>query len=362
MVKAPQLLLRAALLTATALPLVASCGGAPKTSAHKELSAREIMQRYKPAIVRIENDKGTHIGVGTGFIVAPDGRIATNLHVIIGGGKLRVKLSDHSMHEVTRVIAYDQDRDLAIIEIDTKVDMPTLRLGDSDAVEPGDSVIAVGNPMNFDYTVSDGLISSVRVRNDNAILQISAPISQGSSGGPLFNAFGEVIGVATMVLTEGQNLNFGVPINYLAPLLEKEGGETAAQFAAHFAPKAPTQPTQIQTDTGPITREIPQHSVSMLKECKKEQIVKVFDGINRAIELGAPLYNDGDHLACFNIYSQTATHFENDKTLCKPLRDSFGAGLLKAETKGDPTSKAWAMRDTFDGLLRVIVTLAQQPR
>src|SRR5690606_4902909 len=110
-----------------------------------------------------------------------------------------------------RVIAVDADRDLAIIEIDAPGKLPTLPLGNSDIVMPGDSVVVIGNPMRLDFTVSDGLISSVRPVDNDVILQISAPISQGSSGGPLFNSFGEVIGVATMVSSEGQNLNFGVP-------------------------------------------------------------------------------------------------------------------------------------------------------
>ncbi len=358
MLSASQWLPRSALLASMLLLLLASCGAAQKQPVEsKELTPREIMQRYKPAIVRIENNMGARIGVGTGFVVSEQGRIATNLHVIMGPGRLRVKLSDDSMHEVRRVVAVDQDRDLAVIEIDTTTKMPTLRLGDSDKVEPGDAVIAVGNPMQLDYTVSDGLISSVRKIDDDVILQISAPISQGSSGGPLFNSFGEVIGVATMVSSEGQNLNFGVPINYLRPLLAHQGSETVEEFAERFRPKQ--APGRIKTDVGTIQREVPQHDISILSDCSKEQVLKVFTGVQRAIELGAPLYNDGDHLACFNIYEQTAAHFEKDRTMCKGLRDALAAGLLKAEAETDPTHKAWVLRDTFDGVLGVIVNRAR---
>jgi hypothetical protein len=361
--KASHAFLRGALLSVTALaisaPLVACGGSAPKAaSTPEQLTPREVMQRFKPAIVRIENHMGARTGVGTGFFVTPEGRIATNLHVIAGGGILRVKLSDDSVHLVMRVVAIDQDRDLAIIEIDAPTKMPTLELGDSNAVEPGDAVIAVGNPMRLDYTVSDGLISSVRPVDDDVILQISAPISQGSSGGPLFNIFGQVIGVATAVSAEGQNLNFGVPVNYLKPLLAHDGGETVAEFAKRFKPRP--RPSVITTDAGDVKREVPSHNIAILKDCTREDVLKVFNGIQRAIELGAPLYNDGDHQACFNIYEQTATHFEKDPQLCKGLRDSLGAGLLKAETQGDATHKAWVMRDTFDGLLKVIVELAQR--
>lgn len=339
------------------LAFLASCGGQARQKP-RELSARDIVERYKPAIVRIENDLGTQVGVGTGFVVSPEGRIATNLHVIAGGGVLKVKLSDGSEHIVPRVVAVDVERDLALIEIDAPAKMRTVPLGNSDIVAPGDAVIAIGNPMTLDFTVSDGLISSVRPVQNPVVLQISAPISQGSSGGPLFNSYGEVIGVATAVSLEGQNLNFGVPINYLRPLLAHEGSETVEEFAKHF--ERPEPSGLIKTEKGDITRQIPEHETSLLDDCSKEQILKVATGINRAIELGAPLYNDGDHEACFNIYQQTAAHFEKDNAMCKGIRDAFGAGLLRAATKGDPTRKAWAMRDTFDGLLRVILLKARE--
>ncbi len=375
MLRASHAFLRAAVLRAAAsavpalalsAPLLVACGGpAAKTQATTnaqpvQLTPREIMQQFKPAIVRIENHMGNGTRVGTGFFVSANGRIATNLHVIAGGGILRVKLSDESVHLAKRVVAFDQSRDLAIIEIDAPRAMPILQLGDSDTVQPGDAVIAVGNPLTFDYTVSDGLISSVRPFDNDVILQISAPISQGSSGGPLFNAFGQVIGIATLVVTEGQNLNFGMPVNYLKPMLAKTDGETVEQFARRFGPKRPPGPISIKTDAGVVTRDVPSHDVGILKGCTQDEVIKVANGIQRAIELGAPLYNDGDHQACFNIYEQTAAHFEKDQKLCKGLRDSLGAGLLKAETKGDATHKAWAMRDTFDGILKVI-SLAFSP-
>jgi hypothetical protein len=345
---------------AAAIALAGSCGGqaTSKPKAPEQLSARDIVEKYKSAIVRIENNMGAQVGVGTGFFVTEQGRVATNLHVISGGGALTVRLSDGTVFDVQRVVAVDADKDLAVIEIDAPTKMPTVPLGDSDGVVPGDAVVAIGNPMRLDFTVSDGLISSVRAIEDGVILQISAPISQGSSGGPLFNQYGQVIGVATMVYNGGQNLNFGVPINDLRPLVEHKGSEPVAEFAKRFTKPPPNR--LIKTGKGTIKREIPSHETKMLKPCSREQLLKVFNGINRAVELGAPLYNDGDHEACFGIYRQTAAHFEKDKDMCKSVRDAFGAGMLKAETKADFTAKAWTMRDTFDGLLAVIMRLAQE--
>lgn len=347
-----------------AIALVASCGGQSKPATPKSLTAREIVEKYKPAIVRIENRiesaTGSQLGVGTGFFVSESGRVATNLHVIAGGGELSVKLADGTVFAVKRVVAVDADRDLALIEIDPAKKVPTVPIGDSDKVVPGDAVIAIGNPAGLDFTVSDGLISSVRPMDNNTdtVLQISAPISQGSSGGPLFNSFGQVIGVAYKVSMEGQNLNFGVPINYLLPLMAHEGSESVEEFAERFTRPPPNR--LINTGAGSIKRDIPAHDTAMLASCSREQLLKVFNRINRAVELGAPLYNDGDHEACFGIYRQTAAHFEKDDGMCKSVRDAFGVGLLKSETKPDFTAKAWTMRDTFDGLLGVIIRLAQE--
>ncbi len=341
---------------------VLSCGGSPPTPASpaepegpQELSAKDIVQRYKPAIVRVENDYGTGVKVGTGFILSEEGWIATNLHVIAGNGKLRVILSNGTILPVVRVIAIDEKRDLAIIKVERKTPLPTVLLGDSDKVSPGDSVIAIGNPLNLDFTVSDGLISSVREDEGDTVLQISAPISQGSSGGPLFNNYGQVIGVAKSIFSQGQNLNFGVPANYLRPMMLSKGGESAADFAKRFE-----RPASVANGNKPqIMREVPMHKLEILEGCTDKQFANVFTGINRAIELGAPLYNEGDHEACYGIYQQTAAHFERDNSMCKGLRDAFGVGLLKAETKKDFTRKAWAMRDAFDGVLRVIVRKTQ---
>src|SRR6185436_20422352 len=111
--------------------------------------------------------------------------------------------------------------------------LPTLHLGDSSAVSAGDRIYAIGNPLGvFDYSITDGLISQVRpLSNDLTILQVSVAISQGSSGGPLFNQFGEVIGVTTAIITQGQAINLAVPSNYLRPLIQKPIAMSLDEFA-----------------------------------------------------------------------------------------------------------------------------------
>ena len=344
--------MRASVALALSLSAVA-CSGSQKPE-RTRMSTKEIVDRNKPAIVRITTKVGTQVGIGTGFIVTSDGRIATNLHVIAGSESVKVKLLDGSEHMVTRVIAADEKRDLAIIAIDA-TGLPTLRIGNSDEVNAGDRVIAIGNPLGFlDYTVSDGLISSIRPLDENVtLLQISAPISQGSSGGPLFNPYGEVIGVAVGITDpkfDGQNLNFGIPSNYLKPLIAFRGsGEDVQTFARRFQNRVPKT-----TSCEGLRPKVPCHETTVLDGCTPDQVAGVYLSIQQAIEIGAKAYNAGHHEACFNIYRDVAAKAEADKAMCKGIRDAFDVGLRKAETRGNFKDKAWDMRDAFDGLLNVI--------
>jgi hypothetical protein len=353
-----------------ALAATAGCGAAARgTSTSATLTPKQIVERSRGGIVRVEVGADR---VGTGFVIDEHGTIATNLHVVAGADDIKVRTLDGTLLAVPRVQAYDPDHDLALIDVDPRAPLPMLALGDSDQVAAGDPVIAIGNPLGvLDYTVSDGLISSIRsvcpdparaagARADGCtseltLLQISAPISQGSSGGPLFNSFGEVIGVATAIFNEGQNLNFGVPSNYLRKLQAHKQPMSVAQFAAETRPR----PTTIKAGDLTIVRKVPHHEVAIFEGCSEQQIGDAVESISKAIELGAPLYNDGNHEACYRIYEGTSIRFERESP-CKGLREAFGAGLLRSSTLESFTEKAWALRDMFDGLLDVAVRHAKR--
>ncbi len=222
----------------------------------------------------------------------------------------------------------------------------------------------------FDYSVSDGLISQVRqLSAELTILQISAPISQGSSGGPLFNQFGEVIGVTTMIVTQGQNINLAVPGNYLRPMVLQQQAIDLGEFAKATRELAHAHGEGTQDDEGKsdednirIERRVPFHPVTVLDGCSQKDIEDIVQSIGEAIQNGAPLYNTGTAQgfeACFRIYEGTALKFEKDAA-CKGVRSAFGDGLLRASSLSSYKEKAWAMRDTFDGLLNVSQRWAQQ--
>jgi hypothetical protein len=169
-------------------------------------------------IITAANDKP--IAQGTGFLVSADGVIVTNYHVIETGNVAVVKFPDDTAFPVDGVLASDKVRDLAIIKIHGKI-FRTLALGDSDDIQVGEEVVAIGNPLLLESTVSNGIISGVRTSKEQGgkFLQTTAPISPGSSGGPLFNMRGEVVGINTLYLEGGENLNFAIPVNDVKNLL-----------------------------------------------------------------------------------------------------------------------------------------------
>lgn len=169
----------------------------------------------------ITSDKDSRpLAQGSGFIVSKDGRIVTNYHVIKNASSAIVKLPDGAFYAVAGVIAFDKNRDIAIIKADGK-NFRTAILGNSDRVQVGESVVAIGSPLALESTVSNGIVSAVRniSEQEGSLIQITAPISPGSSGGPLFNMSGEVVGITSAFLSGGESLNFAIPINDAKRLL-----------------------------------------------------------------------------------------------------------------------------------------------
>jgi hypothetical protein len=186
-------------------------------------TAQQIASDTFPATVLLvmEDTYGQPVSLGSGFFVR-DGIIATNLHVIEGarGGYAKI-IGQKKSYNIDGIIKIDPKRDIALLAV-SNVNAPSLKLGDSDAVNIGDTIYAVGNPQGLEGTFSSGIISGIRQIDDDQLLQITAPISPGNSGGPVLNEQGQVIGIAVATYKSGQNLNFAVPINYLKPLLDGE--------------------------------------------------------------------------------------------------------------------------------------------
>ena len=160
----------------------------------------------------------TSQSLGTGVIINKDGYVLTNEHVLAGATQIRVGLSDGRQFDA-QLIGGDPASDLAVVRIQTKDPLPTPKLGNSDDVMIGESVIAIGNPFGLNSTVTTGVLSATNrsIRGDgreyHGFLQTDASINPGNSGGPLLNMDGEVIGINTAILGNAQGIGFAIPIN-----------------------------------------------------------------------------------------------------------------------------------------------------
>jgi len=153
-------------------------------------------------------------GIGSGFIINANGQILTNAHVVDGADTVTVTLKDGRTFK-GKVLGEDPVTDVAVVKIPSE-NLPTVTLGDSDQLQPGDEAIAIGNPLGLDNTVTSGIISAKgRTISDKRIdfLQTDAAINPGNSGGPLLNSQGQVIGINTAIIQGAQGIGFAIPIN-----------------------------------------------------------------------------------------------------------------------------------------------------
>jgi S1-C subfamily serine protease len=196
----------------------------------RALSAREIARRSFPSVVVLvtKDSSGKFVSLGSGFFVRPD-VVATNYHVVKHAARVYCKIvGQQSVYNVVGLVGASEKDDLALIKVErgggllaqleSELEAPvsSLPLAHGSTIAVGDPVYVVGNPEGLEGTFSQGVVSAVR---GEAYIQITAPISAGSSGGPVLNNKGEVIGVAAGTITEGQNLNFAIPVANVLNLL-----------------------------------------------------------------------------------------------------------------------------------------------
>jgi serine protease Do len=208
-------------------------GGAPPSFA-------EVVARVNPAVVHVDviedARENPHEGIldapaldlprrgeGSGFVVDPDGYILTNHHLVPGAGRVRVRFADKRELPARRV-GSDANTDLALLKVEAK-GLPTVPLGDSDRLRIGDWVCAIGNPLEFDHTVTVGVVSSkgrkIFNQSFDAYIQTDAAINPGNSGGPLVNVDGEAVGISAAISSEAEGIGFAVPVNVARAVLSQ---------------------------------------------------------------------------------------------------------------------------------------------
>jgi serine protease Do len=204
----------------------------PAPPSSTEPTAAEIFKKLAPAVVTVTVKGHGHEGGGTGFVIDKSGTVVTNHHVIDGASEGSIKFMNGAYYEDVWVLADEATADLALLHIDIdkpkegeRPELTPATLGDAEKVVVGESVIVIGNPLGLEHTLTTGIVSARRTYEGRKWIQMSAPISPGNSGGPVFNGHGEVIGVATASIVGygfAQNLNLAVPVDQLRALVKPD--------------------------------------------------------------------------------------------------------------------------------------------
>jgi|GEM_PF-535753 len=198
----------------TGIVLVAANQPATVCAETETIDLKALAKKARPAVMLlvVSDANGKEIATGTGFLVSSDGKLITNFHVIEKAASAVAKAENGGLFPVEGVLASDPKNDLVLLKLKGK-ELPFLTLGKSENIEVGTRIAVIGSPLGLEGTLSEGIVSAVReVTDDIKVLQVSAAISPGSSGSPVLNAKGDVIGIACAQIRGGQALNFAIPV------------------------------------------------------------------------------------------------------------------------------------------------------
>ena len=207
----------------------------------QKLTASEISDKASSSVFYIEvyDEYDNAVASGSGFFISSDGVAVTNYHVIEDTSSAYIQTTDENVYEITNVLSYDKELDIAIIRIsrtdiwgNTVPYFPYLELADSDNIKAGQTVYAIGSPRGLQNTLSSGIISNVnQILDGKSFIQVTAPITHGSSGGALLNEYGEVVGITSAIYEGEGNIGFAIPINLVYLFDLDTEGISYADFA-----------------------------------------------------------------------------------------------------------------------------------
>lgn len=246
-------------------------------------------------LVYVNDAGGSPTALGSAFLVGRR-KLITNAHVVANGvpvlavGPVRVPI---------KVVRTDRKNDLALLSVDVDLTSTPLTLATGDD-QPGESVFAIGNPEGLEKTISQGIVSGLRVQDGRSLIQVTSPISHGSSGGPILNASGQVIGVAVGMLEDGQNLNFAVPVKYIKDLI---AAGADAHEPVHTAAEAVAIEQRIQSeqysddDNSPYQRDAKELRAIMQSAIKSAHSREDLTALSCLGTVGANVSDDGINAA-----------------------------------------------------------------
>jgi hypothetical protein len=323
-------------------------------TAPSETSAADIYKKASPSVVLIEiyDSKGEVSGKGSGFLVSAEGAILTNYHVVAHTKQATVRLANDDAYDTVDVIEIDKRKDIALIKI-KGFGLPFLKLGRSQEVEVGQTIYSLSNPLGvFQNTLTQGIVSGIRPGDGYKYFQISAPISHGSSGGPIFNSNGEVIGISVATIEEGQNLNFAVPIDYARGMVLSMG--SPKPLSSIYEPE-PEKPAENAIKTGGSAESAAATKTGISDEMKKssywfiESKLNIWTRKEAEAELGQPIRDRHAFDEKNNIIGEIYAY--NDPTkLLREIELNFESKTQKlVGIYGYPWDFTWAQCKTLWG-------------
>ena len=248
----------------------------------------EQRRRFSP---EQQEEPRLEVSGGSGFLISDDGYILTNYHVVEDATKIKVNLSGDRHDYIADVIGTDPSTDIALIKIKSDKRLPYLSLGDSETMRVGDWVMAVGNPLNYDHTVTVGVVSAKgRVLRDlsrdfslDNFIQTDAAINFGNSGGPLVNLGGDVVGVNTAISSVGQGIGFAVPINVARDImgqLKTKGKVSRGYLGIELAEITPDlqEAFGLSTDKGALVNSVKPGLPAETAGLKRGDVIVAVDG------------------------------------------------------------------------------------
>lgn len=335
-------------VSALAVLMVVASLVAPKPSGESK-NTQDGLSESPPVVPKIigkavltivgTNRRGSEMVQGSGFIVTADGLAVSNYHVLNGVSQAAAECCGGREFEIRSVEGSDREKDLILFQLydsgsaSKPQDLPHVFLGSSHDVTVGDRVIVIGSPQGLENTMSDGILSAIREYEAIRLLQITAPISPGSSGGPVFNTTGQVIGIASFQFAKGQNLNFAIAAENVRPLLDQHLNVALTQFES-LNKRSQREPSNT---TASETTGVPENNVAT-------SIIGEFAGV------------------VHNLSSNTSAEFvivvnESSGTLwgCMGVKQPlFGSGPLSGTFDGSRASfvvRSAIGEITFDGQL-----------
>ena len=303
------------------------------------LSTSEISRRASSSVVRITAGGG----FGSGVVLDATGVLVTNLHVIRGQTQVSITLANGDVYDDVTVVDIDERRDLVLLKIKA-FHLTPATFGDSEQVQVGEKVVLMGYPQGLDLTVNEGVISASRDSGEGyQLFQTSAAASPGSSGGGMFNEYGELIGIVSFKLPSGENLNFALPVNYVRGLLSTESRMTLAELAVQFPESLTDDAPQARVGTtSPLDTAESAHVATMLALLEGSGL-----RYEKIAEQGWSITYEGNNLDTVDVYvsiygdlalvrSVVANDIEpTTEQMAEMLRINFDVELAKVSLDGD---------------------------